>query len=195
MALGGLGIRCSVLVLVISISASTAAASPSFARSDADALRDDVANDIPAAERSGFAIAVGFGAPFSGFGVHLGYYVVPPERRFAFVMHAGGGIFTAGAEGVTGGPAVGLTAMLGSADRWLLDVSLGVADEYAFMYWGKQVEERAVYAITPSLGYEWQYTGGYLLRAYAGLPVWVDAARDPFDEPFPFLGLAIGYKQ
>ena len=144
-------------------------------------------------ERSGAAIAVGIGAQYAGLGAHLAWYFVPAERAFAFVPYVGAGVAYIGSADDVAGPVAGAMAMVGEIDRWILDASFGVLDARQLSLHGVSVATRAVYALTPSIGYEWMSSSGIFSRLLVGVPLFVDAKVDVFDT-FPVVTYGLGYK-
>lgn len=152
------------------------------------------ADELHPAERSGLAVAAGIGSQFGGFGAHLAWYFVPPERDFALVPYAGGGLVAAGYGHAVWGPSVGLMAMYGALDRWILDITFGAIGVETLTLWGEVIDVRPLYAITPSIGHESVYSSGIFLRAWLGVPIWIDAARGPLESTLPLPGIGVGYK-
>jgi hypothetical protein len=165
-----------------------------FARPYAFASGLETADEIPRGERGGLVIAAGLGNQFSGFGAHLAYYVRAPASPFAIAPYLGAGVQPGGDgySAVTSAVA-GVTGMLGGEDRWLLDASAGAVGMTRLELHGASVATRAVHGVSLSLGREWMWRSGVLVRVLLGASYVIDAGWWSANV-WPALSFGLGWK-
>jgi tetratricopeptide (TPR) repeat protein len=153
------------------------------------------ADALYASERSGFAVAAGFGIQLAGLGLQLSYYcsVVPGRLMLTpFVAYGMMGWFLDDVGALVSGPALGVMAMYGPENRWLAALSFGQVGLRWLQPYHSVVAARSLYGPGLELGREWMGHGGTFFRMLIGGAL----ITDPYSDIAPGISvtLAGGWK-
>lgn len=169
-------------------------ASDDFARAYPAGLGLDEADDFHPAEISGLALGIGIGTQYAGFGVQVGYYLVPPEKAFALYGYAGVGTLDRVAHEWVIGSATGVMALFGRHHRWAIDLGIGMVGQMVLEAHREQVAARPLYGVSLSVGREWMSLWNGSFRLLIGVTRLVDPAPALGDEWGLALSIGVGAK-